>query len=198
MTKIKRPICSSCHYPAKTCICTSVQPFVCHTQFDILQHPSEVKAAKNTARICKLCIPDINIWVGESEIDFLPLVESLNTGNAKIVLLYPSDESIEISTFLSKNDHNSFGRFRVLLIDGTWKKAYKIMQLNPWLKELTAIKLEDIKSSYDIRKSPSENALSTLEALAHTLKTIEPNIETRTLFSAFDDMQSHFKSNGTY
>jgi len=163
-----------------------------------LQHPSEVKAAKNTARICKLCIPELNIWVGESEGDFLPLSESLKKENAKVVLLYPSDESIDISTFISKNSRSSASSFRVLLIDGTWKKAYKIMQLNPWLKELTAIKLEDIKSGYDIRKSPSENALSTLEALAHTLKAIEPEVNTRTLFSAFADMQSHFKLNAHY
>ena len=154
---MKRSLCDQCHYPEITCICSAVNPITCKTQFDIIQHPSEIKVAKNTARICKLCISQTNIWVGEASESFAQLQAELKNEKRRILVLYPEDDaisldavitqhfstsnSIQITTQTTKQDTeetnfdtlNGVADFRILLIDGTWKKAYKIWKLNPWL-----------------------------------------------------------------
>ena len=68
-----RAYCSLCRYPLTTCLCPSVRKVACQTQFDILQHPSEEKAAKNTARLAKLCIPNIKLSIAEQAEQFSEL-----------------------------------------------------------------------------------------------------------------------------
>ena len=189
--KLKRELCSTCGYPATTCVCRAVSPFSTLTRVDILQHPSEVHVAKNTARLCKLCLPELNIWIGENAEDFLTVRQSLEEDSAKILVLYLDDSAVELTTIAT--GHQQLGAFRIVLIDGTWKKAFKMWQLNPWLHSFTTVKFTDRTSSYDIRKSPNVNALSTLEALAYSLELLEPLAPVKTLYDTFAAMQAPFK-----
>ncbi len=78
---------------------------------------------------------------------------------------------------------------RVILIDGTWRKAYKIWQLSSNLHTLPSIHLpEGLKGQYLIRKAPSENSLSTVEAGYHMLSILEPERDFSPLLTAFEKM----------
>ncbi|SET12071.1 DTW domain-containing protein [Thalassotalea agarivorans] len=62
----------------------------------------------------------------------------------------------------------------LVVLDGTWKKAYKIYQSTPVLKALKQVSLPaGIESKYAIRRTSKENALSTLEATSHALGLLE-------------------------
>lgn len=167
MNQAKRPLCDRCHYTIQNCLCEHIQVINNRTQLMILQHPSEVKNAKNTARLAQLCFANCEVYIGETEDDFSQL---RNTLNAHSALLYPSDDAILLNENNAANHHIS----QLILIDGTWKKAHKILQLNPWLTQLPAVSFATLpKNQYHIRKAPRADSLSTLEAAAFGLAQLE-------------------------
>ena len=139
------------------------------TELIVLQDPSEVGHAKNSVRLMELVIPETQVYVGETPEDFSVLRQYLTNSDKPVYLVYPSDES-ELA------GSNSLGEEVILLLlDGTWRKAYKLLQLNPWLEDFPALHLElESASNYTIRKASRSDSLSTLEASAMMLKAIEP------------------------
>jgi hypothetical protein len=80
-------------------------------------------------------------------------------------------------------------KLNIILLDGTWRKAYKILQLNPWLLNLPSLHLTfEGKSQYTIRKSSRPDSLSTLEAAAYSLQALEPELDIAPIFKVFNAM----------
>lgn len=135
----------------------------------ILQHPSEEKIAKNTAKLLNLSLTDCKIIKGENNKDFA-MLNSLPVEST--VLLYPNEHATNLDDTnpkpaLSKITH-------LIVIDGTWKKAYKILQLTPLLTKFKTVSFKQLpQNRYAIRKAPRADSLSTLEAVAHSLLLIE-------------------------
>ncbi len=80
---------------------------------------------------------------------------------------------------------------QIILLDGTWKKAYKLWQLNTWLHTLPTLRIDDVESQYHIRKAPKAGYLSTLEAAAICLEKLE-KCNTKPLYNCFNLMQKTF------
>jgi DTW domain-containing protein YfiP len=58
--------------------------------------------------------------------------------------------------------------------DGTWRKARKLLHVNPLLAALPRVVLpEGLQSNYRVRKAPMSGALSTVEAIVAALNSIE-------------------------
>jgi DTW domain-containing protein YfiP len=176
-------------------LCDVLIPVHSKSIFDILQHPSEVNVAKNTAKLCALSMPNTKLWVGESKEDFEFLRKELEGYDGHICVLYPSEEAVDISKFYSNrnSEANLEKPFRFLVLDGTWRKAYKLWKLNSWLQELINVQFRGVESNYHIRKSPKEGGLSTLESVVHCLNCVEPNVDTEPLMKVFHKRQSFFK-----
>lgn len=165
------------------CLCSHVQQIKPQTQLLVLQHPSEVEHKKNSVRVLSLVIPDTQVYVGESEADFAALRAQLSRCQRPIYLVYPSEQSLSVEQQMISAD------CVLLLIDGTWRKAFKILQLNPWLTQLPAVHLpEGYASRYKIRKSSRSDSLSTLEASAYMLKALDKGLDVSPLLAAFDAM----------
>ncbi len=178
-----RPRCSQCQFPASHCLCHQVVSIETKTQLVVLQHPSEVNHAKNSVRLLPLCLDNVRIEVGETQDDFTELKTWLLQQTRPIYLLYPSEDSQDISQADSHQDAI------LLVIDGTWRKAHKILMLNPWLLELTQLSIEPIQpSNYKIRKSKRSDSLSSLEAAALGINVLEPEVNISPLLDLFDAM----------
>lgn len=184
----QRSYCEQCQYPSSACICSLVSPIRCQSKLTILQHPSEVKAAKNTARLIRLAIESTTIWVGETLEDFVDAQQSIIQSELPVRVLYPTDHSVEFHQACTQEE----GPYHFVLIDGTWKKAYKLWQLNRWLHTLPCINIEGVTSNYHIRKAPAEHCLSTLEAAAFCLEQTE-GINCSPLLALFDARQQTFR-----
>lgn len=166
-----------------TCLCSYVQPIKPRTQLLVLQHPSEVEHKKNSVRVLSLVMPDTQVFVGEAETDFALLRAQLSRCQRPIYLVYPSEQSVSVES------QSICADCVLLLIDGTWRKAFKILQLNPWLAQFPAVHLaEGYASRYKIRKSSRSDSLSTLEASAYMLKALDEGIDVSPLLAAFDAM----------
>ncbi|MCL1090610.1 DTW domain-containing protein [Shewanella profunda] len=178
-----RHYCIICHYPLNTCLCGSIQPIFPSTQLVVLQHPSEVEHKKNSVRVLSLAVPETQIYVGEDENDFSELRNDLAKYDKPIYLVYPSDNSVSVET------QRITSHCVLLLLDGTWRKAFKMLQLNPWLTEYPAVHLaEGYESRYKIRKSSRSDSLSTLEASAYMLSALDPLLNVELVIAAFDAM----------
>lgn len=71
--------------------------------------------------------------------------------------------------------------------DGTWRKARKLLHLNPLLAALPRVILVgDAVSRYRLRKAPGPGALSTVEAIAQALQVLEAPTSFEPLLRPFD------------
>ncbi|WP_257287252.1 MULTISPECIES: tRNA-uridine aminocarboxypropyltransferase [unclassified Endozoicomonas] len=154
-----RAQCQRCERPLQFCICQDLQLEQACCELLILQHPDEVKHPLNTARILKLGIKNCKILVGE-DFNENPHLKIL-LENKKGCLLFPGDGALQSSEYQKIHGLPDV----CILLDGTWRKARKILHLNPQLQSLPWISLsENLESSYRIRKTPHQSALSTVEA----------------------------------
>lgn len=162
-----REICPKCNYIKQNCVCEYITPVKHQVALHVLQHPSEVKNAKNTVKLLTLVSNNTQVHIGEQETDFEQLKKLHETNPSEFGLLFPSNEANTISTQQLHIKH-------LILIDGTWKKAKKILHLNPWLKHIPHFTFaEDISSEYQIRTSSVKGSLSTIEAAAYSLNQFE-------------------------
>ncbi|SFC85039.1 tRNA-uridine aminocarboxypropyltransferase [Pseudoalteromonas denitrificans] len=183
---MSRSICSKCHYPKKTCVCEAVTRISCQTKVYVMQHPSEVKAAKNTIRLAQLCLPSIEVIVGEEPVDFNK-IKNLPLENT--FLLYPNENAVEIENLAVKN----IAKINLILLDGTWKKAYKILMKNPWLAKYETLSFASLpQNQYAIRKTKRSDSLSSLEAIAYSLEVLE-GINTTPLYQVLHKMMLNFQ-----
>jgi DTW domain-containing protein YfiP len=71
--------------------------------------------------------------------------------------------------------------------DGTWRKARKLLHLNPLLAALPRVTLAaGAVSRYRLRKAPGPGALSTVEAIAQALQVLETPTSFEPLLRPFE------------
>lgn len=159
-----------------------MQPVNYDGEIHILQHPSEQHHSKNSVRLVKLLMPDVQLWLGESEQELSPLKSYIEASNTPWGCIYPASTSEPIT-----EASPALPETNLLFIDATWRKARKIWHLNPWLAALPGYHLPDINSrAYRIRKNHAPHQLSTLEAVAASLS---PTTEMQPLLDLFEHFQ---------
>lgn len=97
-------------------------------------------------------------------------VESEMEVPAGSVLLFPSEKAVgpEEIDFEVRN---------LIVLDGTWAKAKRMYNENPWLKSLPHLKLDLNKLSLygEVRNQPKAGYLSTIESIVYALKAVGEN-----------------------
>lgn len=172
----RRARCERCQRPLSHCLCSLIPSLSSRVQVQILQHPDEARHALNTARLAVLGLETARLEQGEQ---FPPL--SLATGT---YLLFPGPEARSL-TELQADERVAVKQLMVL--DGTWRKARKLLYLNPSLQALPQLKLpEGCQSRYRLRKAPMPGALSTLEAIVVALNLLESSERFNALLRPFD------------
>jgi DTW domain-containing protein YfiP len=178
-TSISRQRCERCLRPVSHCLCSLIPQLDSRTRVLVLQHPSEANHALNTARLAVLGLRNAQLRVGEV---FDDLETLLNPEGYRACLLFPG----EGARTLAADDAE---RLPTLLVvpDGTWRKARKLLHLNPLLAALPRVTLGPVPASrYRLRKAPGPEALSTLEAITHALQTLEAPRSFLPLLAPFD------------
>ncbi|MFB4392197.1 MULTISPECIES: tRNA-uridine aminocarboxypropyltransferase [unclassified Pseudomonas] len=162
-----RPRCERCQRPLDHCLCALIPRLDSRTRVVLLQHPSESSHALNTARLAALGLVNAELRVGEV---FAELPALLQTPGYRVALLFPGEQAQALAAYGSGDE------LPLLLIvpDGTWRKARKLLYLNPLLEALPRMTLGQVAPSrYRLRKAPQAGALSTLEAVVQALNVLE-------------------------
>lgn len=171
--------CPRCHRPQSHCLCPLIPSLDSRTRVLLLQHPSEVSHALNTARLAALGLNNAELIVGEV---FENLSGLLNQPGYQARLLFPGDGARPLQTYVPSDEP-----LLLVVPDGTWRKARKLLHLNPLLAALTRVTLaEGAVSRYRLRKAPGPGALSTVEAIVQALQTLEAPSNFEPLLRPFD------------
>ncbi|MDR9879075.1 DTW domain-containing protein [Pseudomonas allii] len=176
---MSRPQCSRCLRPLTHCLCALIPSLDSRTRVLLLQHPSEVNHALNTARLAALGLNNAQLVVGEV---FDDLATLLNPPGYQARLLFPSDDAQPLQHYAPDDTP-----LLLVVPDGTWRKARKLLHLNPLLAALPRVTLVgDAVSRYRLRKAPGPCALSTVEAIAQALQVLEAPTSFEPLLRPFD------------
>lgn len=176
---MSRPQCPRCLRPQTHCLCPLIPRLDSRTRVLLLQHPSEVNHALNTARLAALGLTNAELIVGEV---FEDLPALLNRPGYQARLLFPADDAQPMQAY-SESDEPLL----LVVPDGTWRKARKMLHLNPLLAALPRVTLTaGGVSRYRLRKAPGPGALSTIEAIVQALQTLEPSASFEPLLKPFE------------
>ncbi len=173
-----RPRCWRCRKARRTCYCEYLPALDVKTRFVILQHPKESRNAIGTGRLAHLALGNSQLLRG---IDFSAddrLNAILADPGSACAILYPGLQSRSLDEF-SATDRAELmppGRRVVLVvIDGTWAGARPILRRSKNLASLPRISFShSMRSGYaGLRKEPSEECLSTVEAIGRVIGILE-------------------------
>lgn len=174
-----RQRCPQCTRPLAQCLCSLIPNLPSRTRVLVIQHPDEAKHALNTARFVALGLQNVQLIIAET-IEDLELY--LQQPGYRACVLFPGEEAQELSAY--RGD-----QLPLLLVvpDGTWRKARKILHCNPLLATLPRVTLPaGLTSRYRLRKAPIQESLATVEAVSYALSILEPETDFSTLLRPFE------------
>ncbi len=174
---MSRPLCARCQRPLSHCLCVLIPSLSSRTRVLVLQHPSESRHALNTARLLALGLRNAELRVGD-------VFDDPYLGQEGDYLLFPGDQAVTLEELTARD-----APLRLIVPDGTWRKARKLLHLNPSLAALPRVALPvGLTSRYRVRKAPMPGALSTLEAVVVALNTLEGAGRYDALLTPFEAM----------
>jgi DTW domain-containing protein YfiP len=175
-----RPTCPRCRRPleahvpgtaapvAGVCFCDRIVQMPTRTRVLLLQHPRERRVGVGTARLAHLALPGSALRVG---VDFSsdPLVQEALREPTPTCVLFPGPTSRPAQRL------EPGARLNLIVLDGTWSNARRLLAANPALAALPRMSFQPRRpSDYGIRRQPAPFCVSTIEALAEVLALLEP------------------------
>ena len=168
-----------CKRPLTHCLCSLIPSLPSRTRVLILQHPDEAEHALNTARLVALGLQNVELLVAEK---IENIEQYIGQEGYRACVLFPAEEAQVLRAY--QDDQQPL---LLIVPDGTWRKARKILHCNPQLAALPRVTLPaGLSSRYRLRKAPNTQALATVEAVSYALSTLEPEVDFSTLLRPFD------------
>lgn len=162
------------------------------TRVLILQHPRERHVPINTVRLARLSLPDA-ILRRAVDFDADPFVSDVLAGRDEgppPYLLFPGPNAMDLA------HERPPGPITLVVLDGTWWQASKLIKRNPRIAALPQLRLAPSQPSrYRIRREPHDHCVATIEAIAMALRALEGDdfdeARAAALLAPFDAMVEH-------
>jgi DTW domain-containing protein len=188
-----RKICGHCRQPDFSCYCATLKPFNPGIKFLILSHPLEYHKRIATGRMAHLNLTGSNLFEGEDYSLHSELNVILHDPEYFPVVLYPGRNSVNLTNMSPEARFDLVPQNRtlaVIVIDGTWATARKMMRLSSNINRLPRICFTPPSpSNFRIRKQPKADCYSTIEAIHHTVELMGPGSRAHdVLLDVFDQM----------
>lgn len=171
--------CARCFLLVDRCVCADIPRVATAVHVAIARHWREVAKHSNTGRLAHLALPNSSLHsVGRKG---APLDESaLTAGNTW--LLYPEGPVLDPGAPAPRVD-------RLIVLDGTWHQARRMRQRLGCLRGLPILRLPPTGVVRErLRKSPTRDGLSTLEAIAAAVARLESAAAGDALLALYDDV----------
>src|SRR5947199_5071457 len=203
------PDCPRCNKPQPLCICDSITPIENKISLLILQHPQEQDRALGTARLLALHFENAVLkiglsWPSLSKALGRPVADPsrwavLYLGSAKVAALDTDRDIVAISR-KGEIEDNQRAILKdiegIVLLDGTWSQAKALWWRNAWMLKCQRVVLGPAHPSRygKLRREPRNDGLSTIEAAAMLLSSLEkrPDIA-ETLHASFERMLAKYR-----
>lgn len=176
-----RELCLRCRRPKTVCWCDAVTKVPSQTRVVFIQHPREAKVPISTCRMAHLSLPNSELHIGTQAVGNAAL-EQVCAGEG-VAVLFPSESATDVDALTAPPK-------TLVVVDGTWSNAKKVVEKCPILSKLPRLKFQpDKPGNYRIRREPEEHCLATIEATAYVLERLEHAPARFTpILSAFDAM----------
>lgn len=153
--------CAACAFPRDLCLCDRIPRLEVPIQFVILRHASEIPRLSSTVRWAALALPGSRIV--DYALPGAPLEDGwLATEGAWA--LFPSGVP---------TPRGSVRPARIIVPDGTWQQARRMMHRVPALQRLPRLTLPAAVPALRLRQPPMAGGMSTLEAIAGALRFLD-------------------------
>lgn len=150
--------CPRCAFPAPFCLCPELAPIPTRVAITIVRHASEIPRLTNSARWAALALSGAELL--DHALPGRPLDDaSLREPGA--VLLYPGAGPWTKAALPR----------RLIVPDGTWGQARRMVQRIPALRALPRLTLPTPSPAFRLRRAP-EGGMSTAEAVAAALRLL--------------------------
>ena len=201
--------CPRCQKPAPLCVCEGLSPIENRIALLILQHPQEQDRALGTAMLTTMQLANAVLkiglsWPSLSKALGRPVVDPtrwavLYLGSAKVAGLPTNNEIVAINRKgeMEGNQEAVLKNIEgIVLLDGTWSQAKALWWRNPWMLKCQRVILGPSRPSRygKLRREPRRDGLSTLEAAAMLLSSLEkrPDIA-ETLHASFERLLARYR-----
>ncbi|WP_437736878.1 DTW domain-containing protein [Sorangium sp. So ce1335] len=158
-----RDVCFRCWRPRPVCYCALLPSLPTRTRVVLLQHPRERRVGIGTARMTHLALPNSELHEGvvfEDDARIRALAADPTTA-----VLFPGGDADPAAGPPVRS---------LLVVDGTWWQARKMLALNPRLASVRRIGITPrAPGNYRIRREPRPECLATVEAVASALGALE-------------------------
>lgn len=199
ITQQKRTICLKCFRSIELCLCKHIEPFNTNTHFVLLMHPLEAyKMKTGTGRLSHIALKNSEIIVGIDFSDNNRVNSIINDKEIFSTVLYPGDDSINISQGELSTESLTNRKLYVFIIDSTWYYSKKILKLSKNLQILPKISFStEYRSQFIFKKQPRIECLSTIESIFYFLEECDKfkieSVETKrnTLIEVFHKMVAY-------
>lgn len=183
--------CPQCDKTGNLCICAGLAPVENRVFVLILRHPQEEDRNLGTARITTLQLKNSVLRTGLSWPNLKKALGReadpkrwgvLYLGTAKTSAPLPP-RPLTIVTKKGNPAPDQDAALKtlegVILLDGNWSQAKALWWRNPWLLKCRRLVLQPPSESLygNLRKEPRRESVSTIEAAAHTLATLDNDPE---------------------
>ncbi|KAJ8570399.1 hypothetical protein K7X08_037371 [Anisodus acutangulus] len=196
----RRKICCNCDRPVNVCLCSIIpsKPIVTvNTRIIILHHPHEQRHKLATVPVLSKCLGNCDVIVGRrlryGDSNVLDSLHDYALRNpyftTRTIYLFPGSDtspSQDINHWKSSKHSVETSNYVLIAFDGTWKHAREMMRASLSFLSKFAVQVHldydvgnDGRSIFNsdliLRKEPFSGCMSTMEAIAHCLRILEPN-----------------------
>ncbi|WP_317928751.1 tRNA-uridine aminocarboxypropyltransferase [Halioxenophilus sp. WMMB6] len=175
------------------CICHHRQSHTSEIDFLLLMHRNEVLKPTNTGSLVADCFP-ANTWAATWHRTQPPaeLLQLLDNGRHRPLLLFPGELNPVFYEQPDTNEHSD-SRWLLVVIDATWKQARKMYLQSPWLQTMPTIRINAGHSAaYHLRQAVDGDQLSTAEAVAYGLDSLNQPASAQHLRHYFGIFNQHY------
>lgn len=201
-------VCPRCRKPPSLCVCADIVPLDNRIALLILQHPQEQDVELGTAHLTALHFKQAVVRIGLSWPSLAAALgrpadpkrwATLYLGSLKPAALAPGQSVVAVTRkgTVDPDQHKLAALDGVILLDGTWAQAKALWWRNAWLLKTTRVIVAPPRASRygRLRREARREAVSTLEATALLLSTLEKRPEiAEMLHAGFERLLERYRA----
>ncbi len=187
-------LCYRCFKPKSACLCPYIKEADTGVKFLILMHPKEAYHQRTgTGRLAALCLKDSEIQIGVDFTHDAKVNALLSDPQYEPYLLFPSPQAKNARTV----EIPPRKRLLVVVLDGTWPCARKMLRLSANLQALPTLSfVGTYRSAFTFKREPSEECLSTIESCHYLVKELQTEgkakiCDVSSMLTVFQKMVAH-------
>ncbi|NVD08181.1 DTW domain-containing protein [Vibrio sp. JPW-9-11-11] len=156
------PACPGCQLRFQ-CVCHLIPQIDAELHIALLMHPNEPTRDTNTGRWLEKSLISSSRHIWQRTQACPELIKLIQSEHYQAYLLYPAEDSQPIVT-LTGNTSQQQKQPLLIILDGTWQEANKMLRKSDWLQALPKLQLQPTTNSqYRLRRNQQPGHLCTLE-----------------------------------